>query len=227
MLPAPARPAPVEPEQLLSVAGAPGGGGRAVVDVAGEVDAYTAPLLEACLRSQATQPRLRVLLVDLSRVTVLGGAGLSVLWRAQRTCRGRGARLVVRATPYSQVARVVRRSGLGVEPTGSAARDDRVAGTALLSPAQPRPQRRRRVGPVRAGRRRGVPADPALATGRVSALGAGGGQVVLDGRDGAEAPASDDVVTGFPLAGELLGGRHLDGLAARGTVLHGRSGIGS
>jgi anti-anti-sigma factor len=67
-----------------------------VVQVTGEVDAYTAPLLQLCLDSQATQRGLRELVVDLEQVTFLGAAGNTVLAQAHRRCRMRGARLVIR-----------------------------------------------------------------------------------------------------------------------------------
>src|SRR3712207_7139552 len=39
--------------------------GRVTVEVDGEVDSYTAPLLEACLHTQTGRPELRTLVVDL------------------------------------------------------------------------------------------------------------------------------------------------------------------
>jgi anti-anti-sigma factor len=70
--------------------------GRAVVEVVGEVDRETAPVLEVCVRSQASRPGVRELVVDLARVTYLGTAGVEVLVHADRRCRRRGVRLVVR-----------------------------------------------------------------------------------------------------------------------------------
>jgi len=70
--------------------------GRVGVEVVGEVDGDTAPAMDVCLQSQARQPGVRELVVDLGRVTFLGAAGVDVLARADRRCRGRGARLVVR-----------------------------------------------------------------------------------------------------------------------------------
>jgi anti-anti-sigma factor len=87
---------PADPDQLLSVTTVRDErAGRVVVDVAGEVDAYTAPLLDACLRSQSRQRELRELVVDLADVDFLGAAGIRVLARAGRRCRLRGARLVI------------------------------------------------------------------------------------------------------------------------------------
>ena len=43
-----------DPGQLLSVSSLPGTrAGQVVVEVTGEVDTYTAPVLDLCLRSQA------------------------------------------------------------------------------------------------------------------------------------------------------------------------------
>ncbi len=69
--------------------------GHAAVEVVGEVDSRTAPLLDVCLRSQADRPGLRRLEVRLQQVSHLGAAGLAVLARADRRCRSRGVRLVV------------------------------------------------------------------------------------------------------------------------------------
>jgi anti-anti-sigma factor len=77
----------------------PGGGaGRVVVEVRGEVDAATAPLLQACLDSQSASAGLRELVVDLRGATSLDGAGAAALTRARRRCAARGARLVLRGS---------------------------------------------------------------------------------------------------------------------------------
>jgi anti-anti-sigma factor len=90
-------PATVVPEELLSVNGSPvDARGRVVVAVRGEVDAYTAPLLEACLDGQVARRRVRTVVVDLTEVTHLGAAGIAVLVRVRRRCLARGARLVIR-----------------------------------------------------------------------------------------------------------------------------------
>jgi anti-anti-sigma factor len=70
--------------------------GRVVVEVVGEVDSETAPALDLCLRSQAGQPGVGELVVDLTGVTFLGAAGVEVLARADRRLRGRAGRLIVR-----------------------------------------------------------------------------------------------------------------------------------
>jgi anti-anti-sigma factor len=90
-------PATVVPEELLSVTGSPvDGRGRVVVAVRGEVDAYTAPLLEACLEGQVARRKVRTVVVDLEEVTHLGAVGIAVLLRVRRRCLSRGTRLVVR-----------------------------------------------------------------------------------------------------------------------------------
>jgi anti-anti-sigma factor len=87
-------------------------GGHVVVKVVGDVDTYTAPLLALCLHSQAGQPALRKLVVDLQRVTFFGAAGVSVLAEANERCRRRGARLVVRSGGQSTVLASLRHTGL-------------------------------------------------------------------------------------------------------------------
>jgi anti-anti-sigma factor len=87
-------------DRVLSVTALPGSRpGRVVVEVVGGVDAATAPLLDACLHSQATRPGTRDLVVDLRRASFLGGAGGRAVARAGRLCRRRGARLSVRGAP--------------------------------------------------------------------------------------------------------------------------------
>ncbi|WP_222268996.1 STAS domain-containing protein [Modestobacter marinus] len=83
-------------EQLLSVTVLPGSSrDQVVVEVVGEVDAFTAPLLEACLQSQTDRRGLTELVVDLEQVTFLGAAGIASLASAHRRCRSRAARLVL------------------------------------------------------------------------------------------------------------------------------------
>jgi anti-anti-sigma factor len=85
------------PRRLLSVTAKPGGrSGRVVVEAVGDVDSATAPLLELCVRSQASQPHVRELVVDLRRVPVLAAAGGQVLEGARQLCTERGVRFVVR-----------------------------------------------------------------------------------------------------------------------------------
>jgi anti-anti-sigma factor len=110
-------------DRLLSVTARPDDDARVVVHVVGELDAYTAPLLDLLLQSQATQPGLRELVVDLEAVSFLGGAGLSVLAQANHRCRLAGARLVVRTGGRPAVLRPLQLAGLAellaVDPAGA------------------------------------------------------------------------------------------------------------
>jgi anti-sigma B factor antagonist len=105
-----------DPEQLLAVTTLPGTRpGRVVVEVTGEVDTYTAPLLGACLHSQSGRRGLRELIVDLEQVTLLGAAGVAALDQAQQRCRKHGARLVVRCSGRRRVRSI--RASSPVAPT--------------------------------------------------------------------------------------------------------------
>lgn len=104
-----------DPADLLWVgARSADGRGRVVVEVVGEVDDYTAPLLASCLNGQAARPAVRTLVVDLSRARSVSGSGTSAIEEAAQRCATRGARLVLRTSPRA------RRS-----PTGSAPRPGR------------------------------------------------------------------------------------------------------
>ena len=84
---------------LLSVTVLPGRApAQVVVEVVGEVNTATAPLLQLCLDGQADQAAVRELVVDLRRVTSLGAAGVAVLRRTREQCTVRGARFVIRST---------------------------------------------------------------------------------------------------------------------------------
>jgi anti-anti-sigma factor len=77
--------------------------GVVVVDVAGEIDASTAPLLWTVVRRQiATRPRVFVL--DLSQVRFLGACGVAVLMTAQEIAPPLGVTLRL-ARPSRPVAR--------------------------------------------------------------------------------------------------------------------------
>ena len=94
-LPVAVRPGPAD---LLWVGARPAGRrGRVVVDVVGDVDDYTAPLLAACLHGQSARSAVRTLVLDLSRVRSLSGAGRAVIEEAADRCAARGARLVLRS----------------------------------------------------------------------------------------------------------------------------------
>jgi anti-sigma B factor antagonist len=119
----PARPTPSGPAQRLSVGPAPADrSDQVVVRVAGEVDTFTAPLLDGCLRSQTRRRKVHEVVVDLCEVTFLGAAGITVLARAQRRCRMRGARFVVHTGGSRGVQLSLQLSGLDdvvpVDPVG-------------------------------------------------------------------------------------------------------------
>jgi anti-sigma B factor antagonist len=138
--------------ELLSVTTLPATRpGRVVVEVVGEVDSYTAPALDICLLSQATQPGVRELVVHLGRVTFLGNAGVRVLAQADRRCRMRGARLVIRTNGRRAVLRSLQLTGLAdlvaVDPVDGERlepRGPRTTGRPRTSPRRhsaPRPRR--------------------------------------------------------------------------------------
>jgi anti-sigma B factor antagonist len=149
----PTSPAAPDTGQLLSVTAVPGTRpGRVVVEVIGEVDAYTAPALDVCLHSQARQRGVRELVVDLSRVTFLGAAGVTVLAQAHRRCRMRGARLVVHTGGRRRLPGALQLTGfadlVAIDPTEP---EPQVRGPRTA--ARPRPGPRRT--PIRRPRREG------------------------------------------------------------------------
>ena len=151
MLQTPASPAAPDPGQLLSVAALPGTRpGSVVVEVTGEVDAYTAPLLDVCLNSQARQRGVREVVVDLSRVTFLGAAGVTVLAQAHRRCGMRGARLVVHTGGRRRLLRALQLTGfadtVAIDPTEL---EPQVRGPRTAARPRPRPRRT----PIRRPRR--------------------------------------------------------------------------
>ena len=113
MLHTPAHRAAPGPGPLLSVTTVPDPRpGRVVVEVVGEVDACTAPVLDICLQSKAARPGVRELVVYLGQVRFLGVAGIRVLARADRRCRARGTRLVIRTGGRRAVLRALELTGL-------------------------------------------------------------------------------------------------------------------
>ncbi|MGY1704840.1 anti-sigma factor antagonist [Geodermatophilus sp. SYSU D00697] len=141
-----------DPDQLLSVQTLPDPRpGRVVVEVVGEVDSYTAPALDLCLTSQARQRGVRELVVSLGQVTFLGAAGVGVLAQADRRCRMRGGRLVVRTGGRPAVLRALQMTGLAdlvaVDPDGvdPQPHGPRTTGRPRTSPRRPSARRRRRV----------------------------------------------------------------------------------
>jgi anti-sigma B factor antagonist len=140
----PATPTPgtaPDPRRLLSVTAVPGRrAGHVVVQVTGGVDAYTAPLLQLCLDSQAGQHGLRELVVDLAQVTSLCADVLPVLTRAHQRCRRSGARLVVRTGGRRDLPELAGLADvLPVEPAGVA--QPQPEGPRTATRPQPRPRR--------------------------------------------------------------------------------------
>lgn len=113
MLSTPTHRAAPDAGRLLSITTLPGTlSGQIVAEVTGEVDTFTAPALEVCLHSQAAKRGLRVLVVDLARVTFLGAAGVTALAQSHHRCRMRGARLVIRSGGRRSVLLPLQSTGL-------------------------------------------------------------------------------------------------------------------
>jgi anti-sigma B factor antagonist len=109
----PHTPAPPRFTDLLSVTALPGDRpGRVVVEVIGDVDGSTAPLLAACLRTQSGRRGVRELVLDLEQVTFLAVEGVAVLAQSQRRCQMRGARVVIRCGRRQSVLRPLELAGL-------------------------------------------------------------------------------------------------------------------
>jgi anti-sigma B factor antagonist len=160
-----------DPADLLWVAAhPPDRRGRVVVEVVGEVDDYTAPLLASCLQGQDRRRGLRALVVDLTGVRFLSCAGLTVLEAAAERCAARGTRLLLRCGDRRAVLRALElaRPALPVQvvdaPAGrpAAVREHRPAGRA-----------RERTEDARARARSGPAGHPA---GPRRELPGGGGQ---------------------------------------------------
>ncbi len=137
----------VDRDRLLSVAAVPGcPRGRVTVEVDGEVDGYTVPLLEACLDAQTSRPWLRTLVVDLERVRFLGAAGVAALVRAHARCTARGARLEVRCPEQGIVRRALQVTGVAdlLRPLDRPRPGGRSGRAAPAGRAGPSSRRRRR-----------------------------------------------------------------------------------
>jgi anti-sigma B factor antagonist len=84
--------------------------GRAIVDVAGEVDVHTAPELDAVISSLIAEGNPRVI-VDLSSVEFLDSTGLGVLVKALKRVRETDGSLDVVASA-DRITKVFRITGL-------------------------------------------------------------------------------------------------------------------
>ena len=84
-------------EDVLSLDIGTGPDGAVTVSAAGEVDTFTAPLLQAALEIQL-QRQPQELVLDLRGVQFLGSAGLALLVETQKAADTRGIRLLLIAT---------------------------------------------------------------------------------------------------------------------------------
>ena len=100
------------PERFLSVSARCSDTRRVVLDVVGEVDAFTAPLLRACVRTQLARPGLRELILDMGGVEFLGAAGVSAVAEAGHRCRQHGVRFRLRSHGRRQVTRSLQLAGV-------------------------------------------------------------------------------------------------------------------
>jgi anti-sigma B factor antagonist len=82
-------------ELLLDVLVRPVGNGVALATVGGEIDIATVSSLRGALSPLVANPAVRLLVCDLSVVSFLGCAGVSVLLEMRAALMARGARLRV------------------------------------------------------------------------------------------------------------------------------------
>ncbi len=99
---------PTSPE--LSVATIERQGDDRVVTVRGEVDAYSAPQLHACLEEVTGSSQRRVV-IDVRDVAFIDSSGVGVLVAAVKRLREDGRRLVVRG-PTRQMTKLLEMTGL-------------------------------------------------------------------------------------------------------------------
>ena len=81
------------PGPVIDLALTAGVDGTSVLAVAGEVDSLTAPDLRDALGAALAAPDCRRLVLDLSGVTFLSSAGMSVLLNAREDTRSRSVEL--------------------------------------------------------------------------------------------------------------------------------------
>lgn len=99
-------------------------GGSAVIDVAGEVDVYTAPQLDEALTGLIDTGKFN-LVVNLSDVEFLDSTGLGVLVKALKHARENGGSLAVVAT-HDRITKVFKITGLDSAISLHAAVEDAV-----------------------------------------------------------------------------------------------------
>jgi anti-sigma B factor antagonist len=122
---------PPKSEPFLTIDARPRGERHVVLDVVGHVDAFTTPLLRACLRTQLSRAGLRELVVDLGGVEFMGAAGVSAIVEAARRARERRLRFRLRAHGRRGVLRPLPLAGVldGLEVEADVAARLTVAGT--------------------------------------------------------------------------------------------------
>jgi anti-sigma B factor antagonist len=122
---------PPQPEHFLTVEARHRGDNHVVLDVTGHVDAFTAPLLRACLQTQLSRTGLRELILDVGGVESMGAAGVSAIVEASRGARERHLPFRLRAHGLKAVLRPLQLAGVldGFEVGAAAARIP--VGTAL------------------------------------------------------------------------------------------------
>ncbi|MEU2348683.1 STAS domain-containing protein [Modestobacter sp. NPDC049651] len=105
-----ASPLTIDPTRI-HVRTAPSADGCTVV-VTGEVDSTTAPGLRGCLTDVLGRPGITAVELDISGVTFLDSAGLSVLATAHRDAVAAGVRLTMRCGTGRAVVRPLQITGL-------------------------------------------------------------------------------------------------------------------
>ena len=87
--------------------------GVSVIEIAGELDALTTPLLDECLREQL-QAGPTNLVIDLTEVTFLGSSGMAALVRCSRelNASGSGHRVHLTGTGHRAIRRPLELVGL-------------------------------------------------------------------------------------------------------------------
>jgi anti-sigma B factor antagonist len=86
--------------------------GGGTVTVVGDLDTLSAPVLGGCLAELLDHPDVRAVELDLSGVTFLDSAGLTVLASAHRTAQRAGQVLRVRCGTARAVLRPLQITGL-------------------------------------------------------------------------------------------------------------------
>jgi anti-sigma B factor antagonist len=100
-------------------------GDEIVLEVSGEIDMATAPMLASAL--DAAPPGHRMVVLDLSAVGFMGSCGVATILQAREVLAGRGQDLVLRL-PSPPVRRVLELTGITElleQPSSSLRRESR------------------------------------------------------------------------------------------------------